>query len=152
MPYKSAAQSRFLHSQHPEIAAKWDKEQKASGKPFPKGAAHVTHHSPSKVEHMEIKEKGGSQAIQKGSPVREKGVSEPGGKAKEGEDAAFRGEEFPGMGSKKDMKPENQPSPEDGEDMALAKRGMSSGEGAKWWKTTGMKVPSSSTENHTGKK
>jgi len=26
MPYKSKAQSRFLHSQHPEIAKKWDKE------------------------------------------------------------------------------------------------------------------------------
>ena len=26
MPYKSKAQSAFMHSQHPEIAAKWDTE------------------------------------------------------------------------------------------------------------------------------
>ena len=26
MPYKSAAQSRFLHAVHPKIAAKWDRE------------------------------------------------------------------------------------------------------------------------------
>jgi hypothetical protein len=30
----------FMHAQHPEIAKKWDKEQKASGKPFPKGKKH----------------------------------------------------------------------------------------------------------------
>jgi len=26
MPYKSKAQSRFLHAKHPEIAKKWDEE------------------------------------------------------------------------------------------------------------------------------
>lgn len=26
MPYKSKAQSRFLHAVHPDIAARWDKE------------------------------------------------------------------------------------------------------------------------------
>jgi len=41
MPYKSAKQMRFMHAQHPEIAKKWDKEQKASGKPFPKGKKHT---------------------------------------------------------------------------------------------------------------
>lgn len=35
MPYQSLAQMRYLHAQHPDIAARWDKEQKASGKPFP---------------------------------------------------------------------------------------------------------------------
>lgn len=28
MPYKSKAQSRYMHSQHPEIAERWDREQK----------------------------------------------------------------------------------------------------------------------------
>jgi len=26
MPYKSKAQSRYMHSKHPKIAKKWDKE------------------------------------------------------------------------------------------------------------------------------
>lgn len=26
VPYKSAAQRKFLHAKHPDIAAKWDKE------------------------------------------------------------------------------------------------------------------------------
>lgn len=26
MPYRSAKQRRFMHAQHPEIAARWDKE------------------------------------------------------------------------------------------------------------------------------
>ena len=36
MPYASAKQQAFMHIEHPEIAKKWDKEQKKSGKPFPK--------------------------------------------------------------------------------------------------------------------
>jgi len=28
MPYKSAKQRAFMHAQHPDIAARWDKEQK----------------------------------------------------------------------------------------------------------------------------
>lgn len=28
MPYKSKAQSRYMHAQHPGIAARWDKKQK----------------------------------------------------------------------------------------------------------------------------
>jgi hypothetical protein len=27
MPYKSKAQSRYMHAAHPQIAKKWDKEQ-----------------------------------------------------------------------------------------------------------------------------
>ena len=26
MPYKSDAQRKFMHAQHPDIAARWDKE------------------------------------------------------------------------------------------------------------------------------
>lgn len=26
MPYQSAAQRRYMHAQHPEIASKWDKK------------------------------------------------------------------------------------------------------------------------------
>lgn len=26
MPYKSKAQSRFMHAEHPDIAKRWDKE------------------------------------------------------------------------------------------------------------------------------
>ena len=29
MPYKSEKQSRFMHSKHPKIAAKWDREMPA---------------------------------------------------------------------------------------------------------------------------
>jgi len=33
MPYKSAKQMRYLHSQKPEVAARFDADIKASGKP-----------------------------------------------------------------------------------------------------------------------
>lgn len=33
MPYKSAKQSRYLHSQKPEVAARFDRDIKKSGKP-----------------------------------------------------------------------------------------------------------------------
>jgi hypothetical protein len=33
MPFTSAKQRRFMHSQHPEIAARWEAEAKKSGKP-----------------------------------------------------------------------------------------------------------------------
>jgi hypothetical protein len=39
MPYASAKQQAFMHAQHPEIAKRWDAEQKKSGKPFPKAGA-----------------------------------------------------------------------------------------------------------------
>ena len=29
MPYRSNKQRRFMHSQHPQIAARWDAEEKA---------------------------------------------------------------------------------------------------------------------------
>lgn len=29
MPYKSDKQRKFMHAKHPEIAKKWDKEEKA---------------------------------------------------------------------------------------------------------------------------
>ena len=32
MPYVSDKQRRYMHSQHPEIAAKWDKEAKKKKK------------------------------------------------------------------------------------------------------------------------
>lgn len=28
MPYKSKAQSRYMHATHPKIAARWDKKQR----------------------------------------------------------------------------------------------------------------------------
>lgn len=31
MPFKSAKQRKFMHSQHPEIANRWEKEAKAKG-------------------------------------------------------------------------------------------------------------------------
>ena len=34
MPYKSAAQMKFMHAKHPEIAKRWDKEYSAPKK-FP---------------------------------------------------------------------------------------------------------------------
>ncbi len=41
MPYKSQAQRRFLHSQHPDIAARWDKEYpNQKGLPERKGSKH----------------------------------------------------------------------------------------------------------------
>lgn len=40
MPYKSEAQSRFMHSQHPEIATRWDAEAKKPHKTKVKSAAH----------------------------------------------------------------------------------------------------------------
>lgn len=36
MPYASQAQQAYMHSAHPEIAKKWDRETKAEGKSFPK--------------------------------------------------------------------------------------------------------------------
>lgn len=36
MPYKSEKQRKFMHAQHPKIAAKWDK--KYGGKVVPKRA------------------------------------------------------------------------------------------------------------------
>ena len=38
MPYKSKAQQKFLHSQKPELAAKWDKKYPAP-KSLPEKAA-----------------------------------------------------------------------------------------------------------------
>jgi hypothetical protein len=36
MPYKSAAQRRFMHARHPDIAARWDaEERKTKGKKKP---------------------------------------------------------------------------------------------------------------------
>jgi len=32
-PYASEKQKRFMHSQHPEIAKRWDDEEKKKGKP-----------------------------------------------------------------------------------------------------------------------
>ena len=32
MPYRSAAQRRFLHAVHPRLAAKWDKKYSSSAK------------------------------------------------------------------------------------------------------------------------
>ncbi len=40
MPYKSEKQRRFMHSEHPEIAARWDAEAKKSHKSKVKSAAH----------------------------------------------------------------------------------------------------------------
>lgn len=37
MPYKSAAQMRFMHAKHPKIAARWDRHTRRSHKAFPKG-------------------------------------------------------------------------------------------------------------------
>lgn len=37
MPYRSERQRRFMHSQHPDIAARWDKE--TGGKIVPKKGA-----------------------------------------------------------------------------------------------------------------
>lgn len=31
MPYKSNAQRKYMHAQHPEIAAKWDAEMRPKG-------------------------------------------------------------------------------------------------------------------------
>jgi hypothetical protein len=33
MPFSSEKQRRYMHSQHPEIADRWEKEAKKSGKP-----------------------------------------------------------------------------------------------------------------------
>lgn len=35
MPYKSKKQSAFMHSQHPDIAARWDAEMKTKGEHIP---------------------------------------------------------------------------------------------------------------------
>ena len=32
MPYKSEKQRKFMHAKHPEIAKKWDKEEKGAKK------------------------------------------------------------------------------------------------------------------------
>ena len=34
MPFRSQRQRRFMYAQHPEIAKRWTKEQKAKGKPI----------------------------------------------------------------------------------------------------------------------
>ena len=34
MPYKSEKQRKFMHAKHPDIAARWDEEMKAKGKPM----------------------------------------------------------------------------------------------------------------------
>lgn len=39
MPYKSAKQSRYLHSQKPEVAARFDRDIKAGKKPAVKKTA-----------------------------------------------------------------------------------------------------------------
>jgi hypothetical protein len=39
MPYASAKQQAFMHSQHPEIAKRWDSEMKREGKGFPKAGS-----------------------------------------------------------------------------------------------------------------
>ena len=31
MPYVSKAQQKYMHAQHPQIAARWDKETKKAG-------------------------------------------------------------------------------------------------------------------------
>jgi hypothetical protein len=33
MPYKSEAQRRYMHAQHPDIAERWDKEYSSKGLP-----------------------------------------------------------------------------------------------------------------------
>jgi hypothetical protein len=43
-------------------------------------------------------------------------------------------------------------SPDDGQDSALAARGMSSSSAAKAWKKTGFKVPKTETEDHAPKR
>ena len=35
MPYKSGKQRRFMHAKHPEIAERWDREEKGKKKPRP---------------------------------------------------------------------------------------------------------------------
>lgn len=32
MPYQSDKQRRYMHAKHPEIAARWDEEEKKDGK------------------------------------------------------------------------------------------------------------------------
>ncbi len=39
MPYKSKAQAAYMHSQHPDIAARWDAESKQPHKGKVKAAA-----------------------------------------------------------------------------------------------------------------
>ena len=36
MPYKSERQRKWMHANEPEMAKKWDAEQKKSGKSVPK--------------------------------------------------------------------------------------------------------------------
>lgn len=39
MPYKSDKQRRFMHAKHPEIAARWDAEEKKKPRPSKKAGA-----------------------------------------------------------------------------------------------------------------
>ena len=153
MPYKSAKQQAYLHAKHPEIAAKWDREQKKSGKPFPQSntRAHVEHHSPTKVK--EVKMTKGS----KGDKVVSGGRGPlPGGKPVGGkDDSEMAAKEAQSKASKGPLKgggPAKMEAPEDGQDRALAMRGMSSEAGARAWKGTGYSVPKDQSGNHTGGK
>jgi hypothetical protein len=69
-----------------------------------------------------------------------------------GENTSDRALEKIGSGSKGSKKVEVQPAGDDKQSAELAKRGMSSEEGAKHWKATGLKVPTSVHENHHGGK
>lgn len=39
MPYRSAKQRRFMHAQHPDIAARWDKKYGSAIKPKKKAVS-----------------------------------------------------------------------------------------------------------------
>ena len=138
MPYKSAKQQAFMHINHPEIAKKWDEEQKKSGKPFPKKGtqAHLAHHSPTKdtprkaMSGQKGKPSGRESADRSQMAAEEaRKAMKPGGPEKQMNDAAM----------KADM-----------EEGALAQRGMSSKEAAAAWKKTGYKVPTDQSGHHKG--
>ena len=74
-------------------------------------------------------------------------------KGRESLDQKSRAEEKIGSGPHGKTKVVTQPKPGDGRDESLAKRGMSSEAGAKFWKESGYKVPTDvHGHHHPGKK
>lgn len=135
MPFKSAAQMRYLHAKEPEVAAKWDKETKKEGKSFPKGDKKMasgktyTHGSGPKGKPVDVgAAKGNAQA----------GADTSDNMLKEGMNKGPAG-----------GKPEAAPEGSNNDAGMLAQRGMSSEEAAKHWSGN---VPKNQSEHRVGKK
>lgn len=108
--------------------------------------AHVSHHSPTKVEERKMKNPGGKVVTGGRGPL-------PGGKPVGGEDRSHKATEEQHKAAKAGPHASHggdaaMDTPHDDQDSSLAMRGMSSGAGAKAWKGTGYKVPTKQGQHH----